>query len=314
MKTLAALLCLGGSLFAAPKDPPVTLHVDTNEQRQLLPSSAFELRFNERMVSDDNVGKPGTDAPLQLKPAVPGKWVWVSSQSGVFQLSEPPPLGTEIHLTLRSNLQNAEGKAFRGSLKESFATPPFRLKGSSALGYWDAADATAKPRMMLCFAAEVDAAAAARQLTFVNDSKVKSRLSTEYVDITKQATHEPFPSYRSDDKSNLSWMEDFREFRLAGKKAEPASEGDEDGESVAQKGGPVFKNQLVVTPATPLPPGANWKLIVARGLASTAGEKLPADVPVDIGTVTPFAVSRVASENLVYSGKRVLLEFQQTPA
>src|SRR6187549_898523 len=100
MRSFAALVLLGGvSAWGAVKEAPVTLFVDTSEiegapQNQLVVGSAFELRFNEPMVADDAVGKPGSDAPIVLKPAIAGTWTWVSGQSGVYQLTEPPALGS----------------------------------------------------------------------------------------------------------------------------------------------------------------------------------------------------------------------------
>ena len=56
---LSPLLVLLSSLtlFAATKDAPVTLLVDTLENHVLKPSSAFELRFAEPMVAEVAVGR-----------------------------------------------------------------------------------------------------------------------------------------------------------------------------------------------------------------------------------------------------------------
>lgn len=307
MKTVVALLAIGGlSAFAASKEPPVTLHVQTQDGI-LSPASAFELRFNEPMVADEAVGKPGLEAPLSLKPNLQGTWVWVTGQSGVFQPSEPPALGATYQVTLKSDLRNAAGKGFRGNLKEEFPAPAFRVKGWYAPEYWQAEDASAKPRIGLCFPAEVDATAATKHLWFINDAKVRVEAVTEYPDLRKSPEY--FPPYRSDDRSNLTWAEEFRDFKTSGGKAQ--NEVDEEGEAPAQKGGPVFKNQIYVKPVTPLTPGKNWRLIVGKGIASLEGQQLAADYPVEIGTVVPFTVTKVAPENLVYSGKRVVLEFSK---
>ena len=316
MRSFAALVLLGGvSAWGAVKEAPVTLFVDTSEiegapKNELVTGSAFELRFNEPMVADDAVGKPGSDAPIVLKPAIAGTWTWVSNQSGVYQLTEPPALGSSVQVTLRGDLQNAAGKAFRAALKDTFTAPKFRVKGWNAEDYWDATDATAKPKFGVCFPAEVDAEGAAKQMWFTNDTKVRVAATAEYMDIRK--THDAFPAYRADDKNNLTWVEDFREYRAAGAKTKSnTTDNVEDGDAPVQKGGPVFKNQLVVTPAQPLPAGTGWKLIVGQGLSSVDGTKLSADVPIDVGTIRPFAVTRVTPENLVYTGKRVVLEFSK---
>ena len=307
MRTLAAPLlfaCL--SVAALAKEPPVTLHVE-HANGQLVPGSAFELRFNERMVPEDAVGKPGTEPPLALKPAVVGKWTWVSTQSGVFQPTEAPRLSTSIEVTLRSDLRNAEGKAFRANLKEVFVTPGFRVKGWYATNHWSPEDASAQPRIGVCFSADVDPASAAKSMWFINDAKTRIEATTEHIDLRK--TPFGFPAYRSDDHSTLTWVEQFREFRESGgKKGERSI--DDDGEPI-QKAGPVSRNQLYATPVRALPPGSNWKLVVAKGFTSVDGYQLPLDAVFDIGTITPFSVSRVAPENLVYSGKRITVQFSK---
>jgi hypothetical protein len=244
-----------------------------------------------------------------IKPAFPGTWIWVSTQSGVFQPVEPPPLSTTFQVTLRSDVRTAAGKAFRGNLKETFTTPRFRVKGWYPLDYWSNDSATAKPRIGLCFPAELDAAAAAKHLWFTNDAKARVEATVEYYDIRK--TPDVFPTYRSDDKSNLTWAQQFRDFRESGGKPKSTPAEEEDGEVPVQKGGPVFKNQLLVAPVVPLPPGQNWRLIVGQGLTSAEGQKLGEDYPVEIGTIVPFTVTRVAVENLVNSGKRAVVEFSK---
>ena len=287
MRSIAALVLAGVvSVSGADRVPPVSLHVETAEYPEapvgeLTPGSAFELRFAEPMVADSAVGNTELPAPILIKPPIAGTWIWVSSQSGVFQPKEAPALGMSYQVSLRSDLRTAAGKEFRGSLKETFRAPKFRLKVWYAQDYWEPGDATANPKIGLCFASDVELAGAQAKLWFINDAKVRIEAVAEHVDIRK--TNYAFPSYRSDDKSNLTWAEDFEEFRNAGAKEKPGSESEEDGE-VVQKGGPVFKNQLTVKPAKPLPPGVNWKLIVGKGLPGVADQILEADVPIDIGT------------------------------
>src|SRR5262245_4981516 len=131
MFALVRLLALTAlSTFPALAAPPVTLQVETVNDSELTPRSAFELRFDEAMIADDAVGKAGAEAPLVIAPEIKGNWVWLSTQSGVFTLSEPPPLGGKFQVTLRGGLKTAAGKDFRGTIKQSFTTPPFRVKGT----------------------------------------------------------------------------------------------------------------------------------------------------------------------------------------
>src|SRR5689334_22297438 len=105
MKTSIILTLLSSvTVLCAQKAPPAApgvLNVETTDQAQLLPSSALELRFVETMVEQDEVGKAGTESPLIIKPAMTGKWVWLSPLSGVFSPTEPPPMGTTYQISLR---------------------------------------------------------------------------------------------------------------------------------------------------------------------------------------------------------------------
>ena len=263
---LSSLLVLLSSLtlFAAPKDAPVTLLVDTLENHVLKPSSAFELRFAEPMVAGDAVGKADVESPLIIRPALAGKWRWVSTQSGVFQPGAPPPLGTTFVVTLANGLKTADGKTFRGSLSESFSSPSFHVKGVNMVEYFSAEDAPCEPRAMMLFNADVDPAALAGRMKFTDSER-------HSVDaIVRRATPKDgsFPAYRSDDKSAQTWEAQVREHLAGAPAKKAASSEDEDGDDAAPqaaKDGPVFRNQIIVSPAKPLVPGKKWQLTVAQG-------------------------------------------------
>ncbi|MEO6741801.1 MAG: hypothetical protein ABIP20_16270, partial [Chthoniobacteraceae bacterium] len=310
MKLTSILVLLSlVTLFAAPKDAPVTLLVDTLENHGLKPSSAFELRFAEPMIAADSVGKVDAESPLIIRPAIAGKWRWVSTQSGVFQPSTPPPLATTFVVTLAGGLKTAEGKAFRGSVNESFSTPQFRVKGVNMVEYFSPEDAPCEPRALMLFNADVDPAVLAGHMKFTDSER-------HSVDaIVRRATPKDgsFPAYRSDDKSAQTWETQVRE-HLAGapaKKAAPNEDEDEDEDAPqAPKAVPVFKNQIIVSPAKPLVPGKKWQLTVAQGAPSADGAfKLAGAHVTAIGDVRAFEMNSVSVENLAVSGKKVTLSF-----
>ncbi len=308
---LSLTLCLSLvlPLLAAPKDAPVTLLVDTLENHVLKPSSAFELRFAEPMVADDAVGKPDREPPLVIKPAIAGAWRWVSTQSGIFQPSAPPPLGATFSVTLASGLKTADGRVFRGAVGEKFSTPAFHVKGMNMLDYFDAADALSQPKTMLLFNANVDPAALTPLVKFVDADR-------HVIDATVRHPNEKdeaFPAYRSDDRNLLPWETQVRD-HLAGspaKKAESEDESDDDAPKTS-KPEPVLKNLIVVSPAKPLPPGKKWQLIIAQGAPSADGAfKLAEKNVTVIGDVKPFTLASAQVENLAVSGKRVTLLFSK---
>jgi uncharacterized protein YfaS (alpha-2-macroglobulin family) len=313
MKLSAALaFFLALPLFAAPKELPVTLLVDTQDIHVLKPASAFELRFAEQMVANDAVGKTDREVPIVIKPAMTGKWRWVSTQSGVFQPTEPPPLGTTYQVTLAGGLKAADGKAFRGSLNQTYSTPAFRVKGVNMMDYFDVKDAVSQPKAMMIFSANVDPATLAASVKFVDADKRAIGATVRYLN----GKDGMFPAYRSDDRSALTWETQVRE-HLAGApaKKEQAEDEDEDDAPQPLKAVPVLKNQIVVTPVKPLPTGKNWQLVIVQGAPSADGAfKLPTAHVTVIGDVRPFELSSAAVENLAVSGKMVTLNFTKALA
>lgn len=309
MKIIALLSLIAVPLFAAPKEAPVTLSLETlGEQRQLKASSMLELRFAMPMVAEDVVGK-AVESPLVIKPALAGKWMWLSPKSGVFQPTEPPPLATSFQLTLRGDLKKTDGKSFPGSLKETVSSPSFRVKGWAAPEYFSPENVPTQPRLVLLFNSNLEPNA--KSFTFINEAKQRVDAVVEHVDVRKHPDYE-VSSYRSDDKSSLTWAQQFHEHRTAGAtKKKPADEEEEDGEPAPRKDGPILLNQIVITPAKPLHPGKGWKLVVEKGLASSSGEKLAEAFTLDVGEVKPFIVESVAVENLVNSGKRMVVKFSK---
>lgn len=306
LTVFAALLAIPAIAANAPQ--PVVLTVDLAEGNQLKPGSAFELRFDQPMIAPELVGK-ATEAPIAIKPGIEGKWTWLSTQSGVFQPAAPAPLGTKYELTLHRGLKYASGKPFRASLKKTFASPGFAVKGWFAPDYINTEDATTTPRVSLLFNADVAPDEVAKNLWFINAAKLKVAAQAGQVDIRKTPQF-IFPAHRSDDRNRLTWAGQFREHLAGGgKKRKPADE-DEDEDAPAQPGGEaVLQNQVLVSPVNPLPPGEKWELVAGQGLVSTGGDKLSAPYHVEIGTVKAFGVTAFQPENLVYSGRRLTIRF-----
>src|SRR5262249_51861408 len=110
-----------------------------------------------------------------------------------------------------------------------------------------------------------------------------------------------FPRYRSNDQSLLTWAARFYEKitpSLGGRVAEVARD-----------------NQLFVSPAEPLSPGDDWKLVAAEGLPSTEhGGNLIEHVEIEIGTVKPFEVHGVEALNEGHGGRQLVVRFSKSLA
>ena len=173
--------------------------------RQLEPTSTFELRFANEMVPADQVGKPAAVSPLVFAPAMDGQFVWLSTRSGTFAPKGVLPLGTKYQISLRPGLKDAAGRAVTATLKETAETPPMRVKGFTGLASSDEDNASAVPRYLILFNANVKAEACAKFFRFTNASGAKIEARVERPAPAKG--DRAFPSYQSDDRSLLIWGE-----------------------------------------------------------------------------------------------------------
>ncbi|HEX8077511.1 MAG TPA: hypothetical protein VF511_06825, partial [Chthoniobacterales bacterium] len=261
--------------------------------RRLEPTSTFELRFATEMVAADQIGKPAPVSPLVLTPPIDGQFIWLSTRSGIFAPKGILPLGTKYQVSVRAGLKDAAGREVKSSLRETVETPPLRVKGAFSLGGADPQDASALPRYLVLFNANVDPAACAKFVRFTNASGVK-------VDAKVERTDKSFPSYPSDDRIVTAW----------GEKPGPETE-DETSDNETAKG-PVRNNVVFVAPAKPLPPGKDWKLVFDAGLPAADWKVgLPLRKEIVIGLVKPFAIAKISAESNRVAGRRIVIQFSK---
>lgn len=284
-------VCLVASALAAP--PPAQLVLSTDK---LAPTTTFELRFAVPMIETAAIGQPADPAPIEIVPAVKGRFIWLSTRSGTFTPDEPLPLSTTFRFSLRPGLKDGGGRAVAGDFSATVETPRFALKGWHPAQWFRVEDAPADPRINLLFSADVRAADAAPFLSFVNAAgrTVPARV------VRADALHHPehsFPRYRSHDRSLLTWAAMFSERATA---------------TLAERPAPAPReNQLFVQAAEPLPVGDGWKLVLAEGLPAADGAtKLLESAQVPIGSVQPFTVASVEAEN-EGSGRRLVVSFSK---
>jgi hypothetical protein len=238
---LAAFLSLAPSLFAA--DPPAQLLLPS---RQLEANSTFEVRFASEMVKPEQIGKPVDVSPLVLEPAVPGRFVWLSTRSGSFAPEGVLPLGTNFKISLRAGLKDAAGKPVAATLRETAETPPFGVKGVSAVSYGDVDNAPVVPRYLVLFNAPVDAATAAKFSRFINDAGVRVEARVEQASDPRKPERR-FPVWQSEDRSLAAW----------GEKADPPKSIDEEEDGAGEE------TDDELAPAKDVPPVRNVLYVAA---------------------------------------------------
>ena len=292
---LALVFCFAASALAEERAVQLLL-----PSRRLEPTSTFELRFATEMVAADQIGKPAAVSPLVFAPAVEGQFIWLSTRSGTFVPKGILPLATKYQITLRGGLKDAAGRDVKSNLREAVETPPLRVKGTSALGGADPENASATPRFLVLFNANVDAAACAKFFRFTNGAgaKVDARIAPDDPENPELA----FPSYQSDDRMLTAW----------GEKPAPV-ESDDETTNKSDKPRTARKNVLFVAATKPLPPGNDWKLVIEAGLPAAEWKAaLPARAEIVIGVVKPFAIASIAAESNRVAGRRIIIQFSKT--
>jgi len=284
---LALGLLLSVSGLAAP---PTVDFIETSGQPS--PGRTLEVRFSQDMIASAEVGKPIDESPLETVPSVPGKWTWQSMRSGVFVPGEAWPLGSTIQIRLRDGLKTLAGEVMPEDWHRTLDMPPFAVQGWTNLSYRSESDASAEPEVALLLNAEIDPADVAGSLSF-------TRAGGGSVPAKVLGTTEKRPglSYFSKwevsyGRSLLAWTERFR--------------------SEVMPGG-LRQNQIFVAPAKPLPVGDGWRLMVAAGLPSRAGDLRTLNtLEIPIGNVKPFELSGIEATNYLNEGKSLRINFSKS--
>ncbi|GDY22109.1 membrane protein [Verrucomicrobiota bacterium] len=313
LHALAALACLATLwlLGCAPqRDTAVGVKL-LPESLIPSPNTTFELRFDEPMVTATNLGSPLNVSPLAIRPALAGQFTWLSPRTGVFTPTEPPVLGETYHFSLLPGLRNATGQPATARLHRRLTTPPLEI--SSQFSPIAGANISATPKLRLHFNSSVDPATAATFIEFRNTNGLVHPARV----ATPSTASDYNPNFCSYEKHYPTWREQF-EFRAAA--PAPAFQALHHGKTTSvtpreSTGLELAENLLHITPATPLPVGQGWRLVVKRGLpASDSRAQLTADFSAPLGDVEPFVVTDSSPHNRLSRGKTLELIFRKSLA
>ncbi len=262
------------------------------------PGTTFELRFESAMVKDDQVGLVLTNSPLVIQPALGGTFTWLSTRSGVFTPTEPLALDASYKLSLRPELQCADGRKSDASLDQTVTTPEFGL--IAATPHHADSNATSQPEIKLVFNADIRAADVEKFLCFRDNSGNQIT-----ADARQGTVDELWSDYEFGGRNSLrTWKQDADAIERFGK-----DKGEEDApeDSTNELG-----HFLVVSPHTALPIGNQWRLLVPEGLLATDPRMHTHERhEVPVGDVTPFTVNDVRANNYLGEGPGISIEFSK---
>jgi hypothetical protein len=180
------------------------------------PTSTFELRFDQPMVAAGAIGQPAENPVLVFRPAVKGRFVWLSQRSGTFQPEAPLALSTNYLVELAPGLKSADGNPVKtGDWSEWVETPPMQIKGWNVPNPgWDR-DASAVPKFAVLFNVNVDPETAGRFFKYYNDRGEEVAARVVRAD-PKNHPEQYCPVWRSRDRSLRTWKDRFYEERNPG--------------------------------------------------------------------------------------------------
>ncbi len=280
------------------------------------PNTTFELRFDVPMVAATNLGSPLNVSPLAIRPALAGQFTWLSSRTGVFTPTEPPVLGETYHFSLLPGLRNAAGRLAAARLHRRLTTPPLEINPPHIPG--SGANISATPKLRLYFNSAVDPATAATFIEFRNTNGLShpARITSPATAAAAHAASDPDadPEHHFYESHRPTWRELF-EPRT---QPQPQSLRPASSNAPTPPASPAEKprhNLLRITPATPLPVGQGWRLVVKRGLpASDSRAQLAVDFSAPLGDVEPFVVTDSSPHNRLSRGKTLELTFRKSLA
>jgi len=264
-----------------------------------VPAMTFELRFEEAAIPAGLVGSTAPESPLVIKPALAGKFVWLSARNGVFTPAAPLQLETRYELSLRPGLTSADGRPLASTLRHTLTTPPFRLVGFTPNSASTNADS--EPEIRLAFNAALDPHEASRFLQFTDD-RGRSVEAVARAGMELDRGHF-YGAYTEAFREGEAWAASTAPVHPR----EPAPDIDTSTNEVP--------HWLVVTPRHPLPVGRGWRLSLPAGLPAVDPRlRLREGAEVPIGAVTPFTLVSVTADHVINMPPVVRLAFSKAPA
>jgi alpha-2-macroglobulin len=276
----------------------------------LQPTSTFEFRFVTPVVGRDDVGTVATDPPIRIEPAIAGAFTWLSQRSGVFVPTAPPPLGSGLVVTIRSDFRDLNGKPIGQAFRTVLKTPPY---GITSVVAPQEDEITPKPEIRLAF--NLDTALDPTRFRFVSaggqETAAKVRYATEddYFDVPVE---------------NLDWNRRWTaptppqsgEPNEEETQNPPSAEASDVAKAMTDKTeGKPLRDRMIVSPEEPLAADQDWHLEIAAGLKSVSGsQKIDEPKTVPIGIVPAFTIKNLMGSNYIHSGRAIRVEFTRSLA
>ncbi|MDB6074438.1 MAG: hypothetical protein JWO89_2078, partial [Verrucomicrobiaceae bacterium] len=231
------------------------------------PGSSIELIFANPMIAPEKVGSVEPDSPIVVEPALPGKFEWTSTRTGLYRLTQAPRFASSYHFRLRAGMKDITGVEVAPCSLRDVNTELFRIVGQYPTWFDD--DISRTPKFLFEFNDPVNAEAVAPGMSF------KCAQTKEKIEVkARMATGADFKPFQA--MPTPTWAEELADTKLnlgAGVGRESA---------------------VIIEPVSPLNPGKDWVLAITNTIVNRAGtSKLNSGDEIKIGSVKPFIVDEI---------------------
>jgi hypothetical protein len=298
---LAAHVTLDSTFAQAPKPAPKARPVPATSQGPpgveiktpqtvLGGGEEVEITFSAPMVADNMTGKAVPAATLlDIQPALDADLIWRSSRSATVKVKSLVPLGVTYHFSLRRDVKDAAGKPVVPGPVAMATGPTFLITEHQPRWFNTAGEDARQPVIFLYANDAVDAAMVAKG-AFFRDKQGRTVTTSCSAALVSELGRYP--------QEYGAWG---RRFNASSPKP-PAPES------------PAL-SVVKVTPASPLPPGENWTLVVPKALPNASGAaRTPADYVVQYGTIPVMELAGVEAEPVLDGPRQLHVSFTKPAA
>lgn len=279
MKTAIRFLAALALALPACLQAAATLRISSP---QLKPESTIEVIFDRAVVNENQLNQPVANTVLDIKPALPGKIAWRSTNIARFTPGAPPAMGATYTFSLAKGIKNREGAVLPAKALKTIKAEPFRVMGSSRRSA--STSYTRQPVYYVYFNDAIDAGKAAGHFVFKNKGGVQ---------IAAKVRRAVWGDIRSRYYRGSTWRQRFDAARSGKQTVHPD-----------QPGTPI-PNAVVVTSTVPLPVGEKWYLHVLKNTPNasvTAQDMVGRNIyigdidPFELRSVTPYIAANEPRE------------------
>ena len=294
--TLALLAAMAMPLIAAPNKtnkPSATPKPKALEAHFVIsppefgPQSTLELTFPTPMVAKDQVGKPAAESPLVIAPALPGKFEWTSTRSGLYRPTEAPKFDSSYVFSLRAGLNDLQGQPISAGKLTDTSTEKFRIVEQYPR-WFDETDITRTPSFLLEFNDTVTTESVAAGMAFkCGETNERIAVSARLANAKDFKHHYAEPM--------LTWQEQVTNTKVVLSDEQPR------------------ESAVIVEPAQPLNPGKDWVLDIAETVVNKAGtSKLQTGDNIKLGNVLPFTIREISAHSPFDRARYVDIDFSRS--